>query len=70
MADNSFTKLPLTGQLGVSLLVAALIGGGFYWLFWTDMVKEEDTKQRKLTTLRDENRVLESAAANLPSWRR
>ena len=35
MADNPLTKLPLGGQLGVSVLLAALIGGGFYYFFWS-----------------------------------
>jgi len=30
MADNAYTKLPLGAQLGVSLGIAALVGG----LFW------------------------------------
>ena len=36
MAENQLTKLPLAGQLGVSLLAAALIGGGFYYLWYSD----------------------------------
>jgi len=70
MADNSFTKLPLVGQLGVSLIAAAVIGGAFWYFVWNPMVQDEEAKQKKLSTLRDENRVLESAAANLPGLQR
>jgi len=70
MADNSFTKLPLAGQLGVSLLFAGLIGGVFWYFVYDPMIKEEAKKQKQLQTLRDENRVLESAAANLPGLQR
>jgi type IV pilus assembly protein PilO len=70
MADNSFTKLPLAGQLGVSLLVAGLIGGVFWYFVWNPMVQDEAAKQKRLQVLRDENRVLESAAANLPGLQR
>ncbi len=38
MADNTLTKLPLVGQLGVSLLVAGLIGGVFWYFEWNAMV--------------------------------
>ena len=31
MADNPLTKLPLVGQLGVAAVLAALIGGVFYY---------------------------------------
>ena len=48
MADNAITKLPLAGQLGVSLLVAALIGGGFYYLWYSDALEQEKTKVARL----------------------
>ena len=38
MADNAYTKLSLGGQLGVSAALAVLIGGLFWYFYWTDAV--------------------------------
>jgi type IV pilus assembly protein PilO len=70
MADNQLTKLPLAGQLGVSLLVAALIGGGFYYLWYADALEQEKTKQARLETLQKEIRALEVTANKLQEFQR
>ena len=41
MADNAYTKLSLGGQLGVSAALAVLIGGLFWYFYWTDAVTEK-----------------------------
>jgi len=70
MADNAITKLPLAGQLGVSLLVAALIGGGFYYLWYSDALEQEKTKAARLETLKKEIRALEVTATKLQEFQR
>ena len=70
MADNPLTKLPLVGQLAVSLLVAALIGGGFYYLWYSDALEQEKTKQARLETLSKEIRALEVTASKLQEFQR
>jgi len=70
MAENTLTKLPLAGQLGVSLLVAALIGGGFYYLWYSDALEQEKTKQARLETLQKEIRALEVTANKLQEFQR
>jgi type IV pilus assembly protein PilO len=70
MADNAITKLPLAGQLGVSLLVAALIGGGFYYLWYSDALEQEKTKQARLEQLKKEIRALEVTANKLQEFQR
>ncbi len=59
MADNPLTKLPLAGQLGVAALVAALIGGGFWYFYWDKAVTDEQAKKTQLAALGDEIRALE-----------
>jgi type IV pilus assembly protein PilO len=70
MADNALTKLPLAGQLGVSLAVAALIGGGFYYFWYGDKIKEESTKKAKREALQKEIRALEVTANKLQEFQR
>jgi type IV pilus assembly protein PilO len=72
MADNALTKLPLAGQLGVSLLVAALVGGIFYyaWPGYSDMLQEEATKKAQRETLQQEIRRLEVTANKLQEFQR
>jgi type IV pilus assembly protein PilO len=70
MADNSLTKLPLAGQLGVSLLVALLIGGGFYWFWYADKRAEQTTKEARLADLQKQIRALEATANKLPEFQR
>lgn len=66
MAENSFTRMPLTQQLVVSLVVGALICGGFYFFWWTDAVTQEQTKTSQLARLQADLRKLEVAKSQLP----
>ena len=70
MADNAYTKLPLAGQLGVSVVVAAVIGGLFYWQYWSGAVDERNQKTTKLETLNKEIRALEVTAQKLQEFQR
>jgi type IV pilus assembly protein PilO len=70
MADNAYTKLPLGGQLGVSLAVAAVIGGAFWYLYWTDAAAQRDEKTTKLEALNKEIRALEVTAQKLQEFQR
>jgi type IV pilus assembly protein PilO len=70
MAENPLTKLPLAGQLGVSLLVALLIGGGFYWFWYSDKRAEQTQKETRLADLQKQIRALEATANKLPEFQR
>jgi type IV pilus assembly protein PilO len=70
MADNAYTKLPLGGQLGVSLAVAVVIGGAFWYLYWTDAAAQRDEKTTKLEALNNEIRALEVTAQKLQEFQR
>src|SRR5258708_34752885 len=70
MADNSLTKLPLAGQLGVSLLLAAIMGGAFYYFWYSDKLDEEKTKRARLDQLQKDIRALEVTANKLQEFQR
>jgi type IV pilus assembly protein PilO len=70
MADNSLTRLPLGGQLGVSVLVAALICGAFWYFSYSPMLEEESKKQAQLEALQREIRALEVTANKLQEFQR
>jgi type IV pilus assembly protein PilO len=70
MADNAYTKLPLGGQLGISFALAALIGGLFWYMYWSPAVDERDEKAAKLETLNKEIRALEVTAQKLGEFQR
>jgi len=70
MADNAYTKLPLGGQLGVSLGIAALVGGLFWYFYWSDATIERDDKTAKLEALNKEIRALEVTAQKLGEFQR
>src|SRR5437867_4640951 len=70
MADNAYTKLSLGGQLGVSAALAVLIGGLFWYFYWTDAVTERDEKTAKLEALNKEIRALEVTAQKLGEFQR
>jgi type IV pilus assembly protein PilO len=70
MADNSLTKMSLGGQLGVSVVLAAIIIGAF-WYFWYSPALEEETKKKaKLEALETEIRALEVTANKLQEFQR
>lgn len=70
MADNSLTKLPLGGQLGVSVLVAALICGAFWYFSYSPMLEDEAKKQAQLEQLQRDIRILEATANKLQEFQR
>ena len=70
MADNALTKLPLAGQLGVSILLAALICGGFYWFYYSDALDQQKRKEAQLAELQKQIRALEATANRLPEFQR
>lgn len=70
MAENPLTKLPLAGQLGVAVAVAALIGGGFWYFYWQDAQAKEDQKRKDLAAANDEIRALEVIRNKQQEFRR
>src|SRR5919198_5873253 len=70
MAENALTRLSLGGQLGVSLLIAGLIGGGFYWWYLGPGIDEEKQKEAKLADLGQKIRELEVTAGRLQEFQR
>lgn len=69
-AENPLTKLPLLGQLGVSAVLAVLVGVGFYYGYWEAASAEEATKTKRLADLRDDIRRLEAVANKLEEFKR
>lgn len=67
MAENALTKLPLAGQAGVGAAAALVIVGGFWYFQYQGMEADAEGKRSTLTKLQEENRVLQSAANNLPA---
>jgi len=70
MADNALTKLSLNGQIGASLAAAALVGGLFWYFYYSPAVEERDTKAARLETLQKEIRALEVTANKLQEFQR
>jgi len=70
MADNAYTKLSLGGQLGVSFALAVLVGGLFWYFYWSDATIERDEKTAKLEALNKEIRALEVTAQKLGEFQR
>jgi len=70
MADNALAKLPLAGQLGVSVAAAAVIGGLFWYFYYSPKTDERDQKAAQLETLQKEIRALEVTAQKLPEFQR
>jgi type IV pilus assembly protein PilO len=70
MADNALTRLPLAGQLGVSALLAALICGGFYFLWYANALELQKKKQAQLVELKKQIQALEATANRLPEFQR
>jgi len=59
MADNPLTKLSLLGQLAVAVVVSLVLGGLFYYFYWSDAVAQEESKKSVKAKLEDEIRALE-----------
>ena len=70
MADNALTKLSLNGQIGASIAAAALVGGLFWYFYYSPAVEERDTKAARLDTLQKEIRALEVTASKLQEFQR
>ncbi len=70
MADNSLTRMSVTGQLGVSVFLAAAICGGFYYFWYSDALQRETEKKARLEQLQKEIRALEVTAAKLQEFQR
>ena len=70
MADNALTKLSLGGQLIASAVLAAVIGGAFWYFYWSPAVEEETKKRTKLESLQKEIRALEVTANKLQEFQR
>jgi type IV pilus assembly protein PilO len=70
MADNPLSRLPLAGQLGVSVLIAVLLCGGFYYFWYADALETEKKQQAKLTELQKQIVALEATANKLPEFQR
>lgn len=70
MADNALTKMGLAGQLGVSLFIALLIGGVFWWQYLSPAMDEEKQKTARLENLQREIRALEVTANKLAEFQR
>jgi type IV pilus assembly protein PilO len=70
MADNALTKMSVTGQIGVGLVIAVVLLGGFWYLYWDSATQERDQKQAKVETLTKEIRALEVTASKLQEFQR
>jgi type IV pilus assembly protein PilO len=70
MADNALTKLSLGGQLAASAALAAVIGGAFWYFYWSPAVEEETKKRTQLESLQKEIRALEVTANKLQEFQR
>ncbi len=70
MAEGNVSKLPLTAQLGISIALAAVIGGLFYWQVYQGMLEEETQKKTHLADLQKQIQALEVTAARLQDFQR
>jgi type IV pilus assembly protein PilO len=70
MADNPLSRLSLAGQLGVSVVIALLICGGFYYFWYADALKTQKTQEARLAELQKQIRALEATANKLPEFQR
>lgn len=67
---NSFTKLPLAGQLGVCVFLAAAICGVFYYAYYSGALEEGAKKTAELQELQRNIRALEVTASKLQEFQR
>lgn len=63
--ERSRSRAVLLQKLAASLVVAALIGGGFAWRHAEEQRKGEKARQQVLTALRITNRALSQMNARL-----
>ena len=70
MADNALTRLSLGGQLAASVALAAVLGGAFWYFYWSPAVEEENKKRTRLESLEKEIRALEVTANKLQEFQR
>jgi type IV pilus assembly protein PilO len=70
MADNPLARLSVMGQLGVSIAIAALLGGLFYWFQYKGMLEQQQQKEAQLADLQKQIRALEATANKLPEFQR
>jgi type IV pilus assembly protein PilO len=70
MADNPLAKLPLVGQMGIAVVLALLVAGGFYWLWYKDALEQQKTKETELAELQKQIRALEATANKLAEFQR
>jgi type IV pilus assembly protein PilO len=70
MADNPISRLPLAGQLGVSVLIFAILCGGFYYFWYADALDTEKKQEARLAELQKQIRALEATANKLPEFQR
>lgn len=67
MAENAYTRLPKNQQWMAATAIAALIAGGFYYLWWTDKAAERDVVKKNLADLNAQIAELNVVKANLPA---
>jgi type IV pilus assembly protein PilO len=70
MAENPLAKLPLVGQVGIAVVLALLVVGGFYWLWYKDALQQQQTKENELADLQKQIRALEATANKLAEFQR
>ncbi len=70
MAENPLSRLPLVGQLGVSLGIGILICVGFYWYWYSGALQQQTQKEKELSDLQQQIRALEATANKLPEFQR
>jgi type IV pilus assembly protein PilO len=70
MAENPLAKLPLVGQVGIAVVLACLVVGGFYWLWYSDALQQQKTKESELAELQKQIRALEATANKLADFQR
>jgi type IV pilus assembly protein PilO len=70
MAENPLARLPLIAQLGVSVVLALLLIGGFYWLYYKEALAQQKQKEAELAEMQKQIRALEATANKLADFQR